>query len=265
MIIAPRSFSPIASQSLSTRSVGANITSGDGRVGWVSAPPGRSTSNILWSCFSILLICAWKSIHFNVPSDEERDAGWHKLWKTLPYWPTKSLWRRWRKRLGCMLIVILAPEIGVAIAMDQYLSARMAEGGWNMQTKDSDEGEKIKNDNERRDEREGKRVEQGLTVGEGMIDMEDQEMSTILKIMEEEAVFDRPITYSNPKLIKIKITPKKLRENSPRTRIEITKKLAFLANMGGLQTRISFSRQHGKDEALPEPIEIKLRDWRSLG
>jgi hypothetical protein len=147
--------------------------------------------------------------------------------------------------------------------MDQYLSARMAEGGRKMQTKDSDEGEKVKNDNERRDEREVKRVEQGLTVGEGMIDMEDQEMSTILKIMEEEAVFDRPIPYSDPELIKI--TPKKLRENSPRTRIEITKKLAFLANMGGLQTRISFSRQHGKDEALPEPIEIKLRDWRSLG
>lgn len=263
MIIAPRSFSPIASQGLSTRSVGANITYGDGRVGWVSASPGRSTSNILWSCFSILLICAWKSIHFNVPSDEERDAGWHKLWKTLPYWPTKSLWRRWRKRLGCMLIVILAPEIGVAIAMDQYLSARMAEGGWSMQTKDSDEGEKVKNDNERRDEREGKRAEQVLTVDEGMTDMEDQEMSTILKIMKEEAVFDRPVRKRSPKLVKI--TPGKLRESSPRKRIEITKRLAFLANMGGLQTRISFPRRHGQEEALPEPIEIKLRDRRSLG
>jgi hypothetical protein len=262
MIIAPRSFTPIASRGFSARSVATNITSADSRVGWVSASPGRSTSNILWSCFSILLICAWKSIHFNVPSDEERDAGWHKLWRTVPYWPTKLLWWRWRKRLGFMVIVILAPEIGVAIAMDQYLSAKMAEGGGKMKTESYLSGEKIKNDKGRRDEGEEQSAQQISPVGEGKVDLEDQELSTILKITEE-AVFDSALISKKPVLIKI--TSKKRSECSPSNRNEITKKLAFLANMGGLKTRISFSRQHGKVEVLPEPIEIQLRDWKSLG
>ena len=262
MIIAPRSFSPIASQGLSTRSVAANITSGDGRVGWVSASPGRSTSNILWSCFSILLICAWKSIHFNVPSDEERDAGWHKLWKTLPYWPKNSLWRRWCKRLGFMVMVILAPEIGVAIAMDQYLSARMVKEGINMKGENYSRAERSRKDNERRGESEGKGLEKLPTMDAEETNTDDQELSTMLRIIKTEAVF-HPLGCSLLK--ETKPTPNKGGKSLPRKRNEITKKLAFLANMGGLQTRISFFQQDGKDEALPEPIEIKLRDWRSLG
>jgi hypothetical protein len=262
MIIAPRSFSPIALQGMSSRSVAANITSGDGRVGWVSASPGRSTSNILWSCFSILLICAWKSIHFNVPSDEERDAGWHKLWKTLPYWPTKTLWRRWCKRLGFMVMVILAPEIGVAIAMDQYLSAKMVEEGINMQDENDNEAERLRKDIERRSESEGKGMEKLPTMDAEETNTDDRELSTMLRIIDMESVF-HPHGYFLSK--ETKLPPIKGYKSLPRKRNEITKKLAFLANMGGLQTRISFFQQDGKDEAFPEPIEIKLRDWRSLG
>jgi hypothetical protein len=165
--------------------------------------------------------------------------------------------------LGFMVMVILAPEIGVAIAMDQYLSARMAEGGRKMKGENYNEAEKAREDNERRDLRERPRTQRISTVGEGGVNMEGQERSTILKIMKEEACFDPVPTISSLHLIKI--TPKKGRESSPRKGIEITKRLAFLANMGGLQTRISFFRQDGKDEALPEPIEIILQDWRSLG
>jgi hypothetical protein len=262
MIIAPRYSSPIASQGISIRSVAANITSGDGRVGWVSGSPGRSTSNILWSCFSILLICAWKSIHFNVPSDEERDAGWHKLWKTLPYWPTKSLWRRWCKRLGFMVMVILAPEIGVAIAMDQYLSAGMIEEGSNMKGENYNGTERLKKDIER-SESGGKGVEKLPTVDAEETHTDDQELSTMLRIIEKEAIFGPPSDYLLSR--ETMLTPRKGGKNLPRKRNEITKKHAFLANMGGLQTRISFCRQHGNVESPLKPIEIRLRDWRSLG
>jgi hypothetical protein len=91
---------------------------------------------------------------------------------------------------------------------------------------------------------------------------DDRELSTMLRIIDMESVF-HPHGYFLSK--ETKLPPIKGYKSLPRKRNEITKKLAFLANMGGLQTRISFFQQDGKDEAFPEPIEIKLRDWRSLG
>jgi hypothetical protein len=98
------------------------MTGSDNHVGWISSASGRSTSDILWSCFSILLVCTYKCIHFNVASREESEAEWFK-WHGL-YLPETLLWRKWAKRAAWMLLIVLAPEIGVAVAMDQYLLAR---------------------------------------------------------------------------------------------------------------------------------------------
>jgi hypothetical protein len=99
---------------LPARALAQNSTESDKHVGWVSSSNGRSTSDILWSCFSILLVCTYKCIHFNVPSQKESEAGWF----------TWTWWRKWLKKIGWMMLIVLAPEIGVAIAMDQYLLAR---------------------------------------------------------------------------------------------------------------------------------------------
>ncbi len=123
--------------------------------------------------------------------------------------------------------------------------------------------ENAREDNEKRVPRERPSAQRIFTVGEGGLDMEDQELSTIRKMMRVETIFDPAETYIKAGLIKI--TPIEKGEDSPRQRNKITSKLAFLANMGSLQTRISFPRQHERDQAPPEPIEIKSRDSRSLG
>ena len=96
------------------------------RVGWVSTPPGRSTMNIVWSCVSILLVCTYKCLHFNIPSFEEKGAGWYTLvlkgW-SIYYWPKWLLIRSYLRKLGWMLGVALAPEVGVGLAVMEYFQA----------------------------------------------------------------------------------------------------------------------------------------------
>lgn len=122
-MITPRISLATVGPIVSARELDQDITASNDRVGWVSSGSGRSTSDILWSCFSILLVCTWKCIHFNVPSIEESEARWHK-WGAVPYWPSKLLWWTWLKKIGWMILIVIAPEIGVAMAMDQYLLAR---------------------------------------------------------------------------------------------------------------------------------------------
>lgn len=111
--------------SLLTPLLARNSTSAVERVGWVSSPDTRSTSEILWSCFSVFLVCSFKCVHLNLPTVQESEAGWHTLlagW--LPYWPTKPLRMLMLRKLMWMAIIVLAPEIGVALAAREYLNAR---------------------------------------------------------------------------------------------------------------------------------------------
>ena len=94
------------------------------RVGWVSSPNVRSTSNILWSCFTIFLVCSWKSVHLNLPSDEESEAGWHTLGGCLPYWPTWPVLKLLFRKVKWMCVIAIAPELGVAMAADEFFKAR---------------------------------------------------------------------------------------------------------------------------------------------
>ncbi len=106
-----------------------NTTDGGGsdpeRVGWVSPPGGRSTWGILWSCFTVFLICSWKCTHLNLPSPRESCAGWRR-WRGLPVWPSAALARKWWRKLLWMSMMALAPEVVVSIAVKQFLEARDA-------------------------------------------------------------------------------------------------------------------------------------------
>lgn len=113
-MITPGLLSANLASGLEARTAVQNVTASNKHVGWVSSASGRSTSDILWSCFSILLVCTYKCIHFNVPSEKDSEAGWF----------TRTWWRKWSKKIGWMMFIVLAPEMGITIAMDQYLLAR---------------------------------------------------------------------------------------------------------------------------------------------
>ena len=93
------------------------------RVGWVSSANKRTTSDILWSCFTIFLLCSWKCVHLHIPTVEESEARWQMLGGWLPC-PSLQLLKCWLRKVKWMCIIALAPEIGVAMATDQFMKAR---------------------------------------------------------------------------------------------------------------------------------------------
>lgn len=106
------------------KAIAGNLTTnGTGQVGWVSSRPGRSTSEILWSCATVLLVCTYKCVHLNLPSQEENEAGWHRIFN-VPVWPEWPLLRKNLRQLKWMALIILAPELGVSVAYSQYNFAK---------------------------------------------------------------------------------------------------------------------------------------------
>jgi hypothetical protein len=94
------------------------------RVEWVSPPnSGRGTWGIIWSCLAIFLICSWKCTHLNIPTIEESEAGCHKVLNIIPYFPKKSLLHKWSRKLLFMLIIVIGPEVVVALAANQFAQA----------------------------------------------------------------------------------------------------------------------------------------------
>uniref|UniRef100_A0A0W0FG53 Uncharacterized protein n=1 Tax=Moniliophthora roreri TaxID=221103 RepID=A0A0W0FG53_MONRR len=74
-------------------------------------PPDDSTStrtvySIVWSCLTTVFACTWIAIHPNIPS------------------PTDSQKRKILRRVGIMLVAIMAPEYVAVWALRQWLSAR---------------------------------------------------------------------------------------------------------------------------------------------
>ncbi|KAI6385404.1 hypothetical protein MCOR24_011472 [Pyricularia oryzae] len=106
-------------------SISASTAQGQppGHVGWVPPPRGRGTINILWSCLSVLLICSYKCLHLNIAAADELEAGWHKVFG-IPYWPERPKLRCLLRKFKWMVVIILAPEIGVGMAATQYFEAR---------------------------------------------------------------------------------------------------------------------------------------------
>lgn len=112
-----------------------NSTYSEPRVGWVTIGGGRGTSEILWSCLIIFVVCSWKCVHLNVPSFDESTAGWYQL-LDIPLLPKGPVWRKWARKLAWMGVIVIAPEVGVALAVKEHseakdLCSRMG-NGWTM-------------------------------------------------------------------------------------------------------------------------------------
>ena len=69
----------------------------------------RTLSSIIWGCVSTSLICAWVSVHPNVPPPTTEAYGW------------KLLMRKFR----LMFWTLVAPEVMVAWSFRQWLAAGM--------------------------------------------------------------------------------------------------------------------------------------------
>jgi hypothetical protein len=66
----------------------------------------RTIWNIIWSCLATLFACTWLALHLNIPAP---DDGWFKI----------AL-----RKVGTMILVVLAPEFVVLWAVRQFFSAR---------------------------------------------------------------------------------------------------------------------------------------------
>ncbi|CAI6300732.1 unnamed protein product [Periconia digitata] len=71
------------------------------KVGWVEAPQARGTFDLLLSCLTTLSLCAWTAYHPNV-------------------FVTRNEWRKFGKRAMWMAIAVLAPEIVLWCAWEQW-------------------------------------------------------------------------------------------------------------------------------------------------
>jgi hypothetical protein len=102
----------------------------EAQVGWQSSPQSRGTFDILWSCITVLLICTYTVIHPNLPARDERKAHWYQP----PYL------RAGLRQVKWMLIAAVAPEIVIAIAIEDWATAKseleemmnMGEPHWTM-------------------------------------------------------------------------------------------------------------------------------------
>ncbi|KAJ3481607.1 hypothetical protein NLI96_g7548 [Meripilus lineatus] len=66
----------------------------------------RTRVNIAISCISTIFLCTWVAFHPNIPA------------------PGESKWKILRRRIGCMIGGMLAPEIYVLLAARQFIAAR---------------------------------------------------------------------------------------------------------------------------------------------
>ena len=73
---------------------------------WVPDPDNRGTWSLLYSCVFTLVLCVWTAIHLNIPSYQE------------------SLMSQWLRKLKWVLLAIIAPELGVYTACEQYSQAK---------------------------------------------------------------------------------------------------------------------------------------------
>ncbi|UKZ47944.1 hypothetical protein TrVGV298_002180 [Trichoderma virens] len=70
-------------------------------IGFVNAPNIRTTMQIVWSCFSVILLCTWSILHLNVPPELMTRGSWQWIYRKLFLLFRKVYW------MGVMLI---APE-----------------------------------------------------------------------------------------------------------------------------------------------------------
>lgn len=72
---------------------------------WQPDPRGRGTWSLLYSCVFTLVLCIWNAIHLNVPPSNE------------------SFWVGLTRKIKWVIIALVAPEIVVFVAFQQWLTA----------------------------------------------------------------------------------------------------------------------------------------------
>lgn len=75
------------------------------RVGFVSDPKGRGTVSLITSCFLTLFTCVWTAVHFNTR-------------------PAQSVYVTALERLLWMIPAVVAPELVLFCALEQWIAAR---------------------------------------------------------------------------------------------------------------------------------------------
>lgn len=126
IVAAALTFAGVAFGQTNTTANSTTTGSGNGLVGWVSPDSQRSTSGIIWSCLSVFIVCSWKCVHLNLPSEEESLGEWHSfrcLGMKIFYWPKRPTRIKWGRQLTWMAIISIAPEIGVGLAVKQWTEA----------------------------------------------------------------------------------------------------------------------------------------------
>jgi hypothetical protein len=82
---------------------------------FTSVPNVRGTFDIVWACFTILLLCTWSVQHLNIqPLIKPRAVGQY-IRLTAFQVKRKAKW---------MLLTLLAPEILIGLALSQFVAAR---------------------------------------------------------------------------------------------------------------------------------------------
>ena len=74
--------------------------------GWVEAPSGRGTLNIIWSCFFTIFVACWTVLNLNLPSPEE------------------GIWQIKLRKAKWMVVAVIVPEMLMAEAFAQRVAAR---------------------------------------------------------------------------------------------------------------------------------------------
>ena len=93
-----------------------NCSSPTQHVDYVSSPQVRGTMDIIWTCFSLLLLCTWTVQHLMVPVHKEhkKETAIGKFWGKVSFNYTKLKWMGW---------CIAAPEYILGKALSECLAA----------------------------------------------------------------------------------------------------------------------------------------------
>ncbi|CAF9927166.1 MAG: hypothetical protein GOMPHAMPRED_004334 [Gomphillus americanus] len=91
---------------------------------FVSSAPIRGTLQILWSSFSVLVLCTWSVVHLNVPPQVKVRTTTQKLRRVL---------HRLLPKVGWMLFNVLAPEWIITKALLDWLAVRQLQSRYKAQ------------------------------------------------------------------------------------------------------------------------------------
>jgi hypothetical protein len=86
---------------------------------FTSTPNVRGTLDIVWVCFSILLLCTWSVQHLNIQPQVKPHSVRQYIRLSVFQVKRRSKW---------MLLTLMAPEILIGLALSQFVAARHGKG-----------------------------------------------------------------------------------------------------------------------------------------